>query len=136
MLRNRSRQLLAAAVAATLGGSAAAASFAAAVDGVVSPGEYGNALALQGTQTGYGNDQSELDGLYGTYTPGGSLNFALTGNLTNNGMVVFLDARSGGGIANTAPGGFNQLGSVGGERSDDWGTDTDGGAPVGATPGG
>jgi hypothetical protein len=130
----KTKPVLAAAVAAL---ATPALSLATTVDGIVTAGEYGpNALALQGTATGYGDNQSELDGLYATYAPGGSLNFALTGNLTNNGIVVFLDTRSGGGIANTAGGGYNQFGSVGGERSDDWGTDIDGGDGVTPTPGG
>ncbi len=100
--------------------------------------EYGAARALQGTATGFGNNFSELNGAYGTYAGTGALNLAITGNLegNSNGFIIFLDSKGGGAIANTAGGGFNQFGSVGGQYTDDWGTDTDGGPGVNPTPGG
>jgi hypothetical protein len=108
------------------------------VDGTVSGGEYGPARALQAAPTGFGNNFSELNGAYGTYTPGGNLSLALTGNLegNGNGLLIFIDARAGGGVVSTLPGGFGVLGSLGGARVDDWGNDTDGGAGVNPTPGG
>src|SRR5262245_2098448 len=138
---NRKKRLtlaLAAAAAATAGiGSFARAQIT--VDGSITTAEYGPALALQGTVTGFGNNVSELDGFYRNYNVGtGALNVGVTGNLegNGNGFVLFLDSRGGGGIANTAGGGFNQFGSIPGRYSDDWGTDTDGGTGVSPTPGG
>jgi hypothetical protein len=100
--------------------------------------EYGAALALQGTATGFGNNFSELNGAYGTYSGTGAMNLAITGNVegNSNGFVIFLDSKAGGGIASTAGGGYNKFGSVGGQYTDDWGTDTDGGPGVTPTPGG
>jgi MYXO-CTERM domain-containing protein len=62
----------------------------------------------------------------------------LTGNLegNGNGIVVLLDTRAGGAVAGSVGAGFGIIGSVGGQRIDDWGTDTDGGAGVSPTPGG
>lgn len=125
--------------------SAAAAALAASValavptvDGVVSPGEYGAPVAVQDTPTGFGNNFSELNAAFATYIPGIGLHLALTGNLegNGNGLVIFLDARSGGGVASTLGSGHGVMGSVGGARIDDWGTDRDGGAGVDPTPGG
>src|SRR5438105_8558927 len=118
--------------------SAAAAALAsssafAGVDGNIS-GDFGSALAVQGISTNWGTS-NQLDGLYGSYSTG-AMNFALTGNLDGNGWVLFIDGRSGGGVANVAEGGFNRFGSMGGERTDDWGTDIDGGDGVSPTPGG
>src|SRR5437870_12802166 len=134
-MTRKTAYLIAVAAASALASSAQAQT----VDGIVSPGEYGPALALQGTRTGFGNNFSELDGAYGGYNAGaGTINLAFTGNLegNGNGFIIFLDTKSGGGIANTQGGGFNQFGSMGGTRIDDWGTDTDGGAGVTPTPGG
>ncbi|HEX8521820.1 MAG TPA: PEP-CTERM sorting domain-containing protein [Tepidisphaeraceae bacterium] len=99
--------------------------------------EYGAALALQGTPTQFGNNVSELNGAYGNYTVGGSLNLGVTGNLegNGNGFVIFLDSKSGGAVAQTAGGGFNRFGSIGGAKTDDWGTDTNGGADNTPNPG-
>jgi len=76
----------------------AGASQAQTIDGAVGTGEYPVALALQSTQTGFGNNFSELDGAYGNYTVGGAMNLAFTGNLegNSNGFVLFLDSRNGG----------------------------------------
>ncbi len=109
----------------------------AVVDGTVSGGEYGAARALQTTATVWGDNFNEMDGLYANFAPATpSLNFALTGNLSDNGWTFFIDAKSGGGVAQVVNGGYNRYGSLGGERTDDWGTDTDGGDGVNPTPGG
>src|SRR5215813_3101765 len=112
-MSRKAAYLIAVAAVSALGSGARAQT----VDGIVSPGEYGPALALQGTRTGFGNNVSELDGAYGGYDVGtGSVNLALTGNLegNNNHLIIFIDAKSGGGVANTQGGGFNQFGSMGG----------------------
>ena len=137
-MSRKSATLLAGAALATL------ASFASAqvtVNGVVGGGEYAAPLTLQTTKTGFGNNFNELNGAYGAYDlTSGVLNLAFTGNLEGTGFpnrfVLFLDTKSGGVVANAAGGGFNQFGSVGGQATDDWGTDTDGGAGVSPTPGG
>jgi hypothetical protein len=111
----------------------------AQVNGANDAGEYGAARATQNVGTGFGNNFSELNAAFATWNPGaGTLRLLLTGNLegNGNGIVLFMDTRAGGAIANTLPGGFGQMGSVGGARIDDWGTDTDGGPGVTPTPGG
>ncbi len=125
-----------AAVAASVAASISAR--ASTVNGVVAGGEYTLTLATQNAPTGFGDNFSELNQAFANYAPGGNLELALTGNLegNGNGLVLFIDSKVGGAISNTAGGGFNQFGSVAGARVDDWGTDTDGGAGVGATPGG
>jgi hypothetical protein len=86
-----SRKTLSLLTAAALAAIGAPVTFAATVDGTVSAGEYGpSALALQGTYTNWGNNANELDGLYGSYTPGGGVGVALTGNLSNNGFTLAL----------------------------------------------
>ncbi|HYO11332.1 MAG TPA: PEP-CTERM sorting domain-containing protein [Tepidisphaeraceae bacterium] len=126
--------LLAMAAAAALPFAARAAT----VDGIITtpgqdePPEYGTVLATQNNQTGFGNNVSELNQALSNYTPGGNLELLLTGNLegNGNGLVIFIDSKAGGAIAGTAGGGFNQFGSVGGARVDDWGNDQDGGTGV------
>lgn len=99
---------------------------------------YGAPLAVQDTPTGFGDNQSELDAAYATLDGSGNLSLLLTGNLQDggNGLVIFVDSRAGGAIASTQGDGSGVIGSVGGARTDDWGTDTDGGAGVSPTPGG
>jgi hypothetical protein len=120
------------------------ASRAATVDGAVSLGEYGAPLAIQDTPTGYGDTDgvmffgSELDAIYGNLIPGG-IELALTGNIedgTGNSIVIFLDVRAGGAVDTILGGGYGQLGSFGGQRTDDWGNDVDGGPGVTNTAGG
>jgi len=134
-MSRQSTSLLAAAALAAL---ASAASAQITIDGIVSPGEYGaSPVAIQNNKTHFGNNFNELDAAYATYNPGSALNLAVTGNLAQgNFFLLFLDTRSGGGIANPTGGGYNQFGSVGGAHVDDFGTDTDGGTGVSATPGG
>jgi hypothetical protein len=57
-------------------------------------------------------------------------------NGSGNGLVIFIDSRAGGANAGTVGTGYGVMGSVGGSRIDDWGTDTDGGLGVSPTPGG
>lgn len=107
------------------------------IDGI-RDASYGAPRALQDTPTGFGNNLSELNGAYGVAAPDGSLSLMLTGNLENggNGLVIFIDSKPGGAVASTLPGGEGVIGSVGGQRSDDWGTDIDGSTSVAPTPGG
>jgi hypothetical protein len=109
---------------------------AATIDGMVEAG-YGSAIAIQDTPTGFGDNFNELDAAY-AILQGGDVSLMLTGNLegNGNGLVIFIDSRAGGAIASTLGDGSGVMGSVGGARIDDWGTDTDGGAGVSATPGG
>ncbi len=115
------------------------ASALAAVDGQNGPGDnYGSALAVQDTPTGFGNNQSELNAAFAKLDISGNLSLLLTGNLQDggNGLVIFIDSRAGGAIASTLGDGSGVMGSVGGARVDDWGTDLDGGVGVNPTPGG
>ena len=136
MLRRGS---LVSACAATALGAVAVPAAVAQVNGARDAGEYGAARATQNVGTGFGNNFSELNAAYATFNPGaGTLRLLLTGNLegNGNGIVVFMDTRAGGAVANTLPGGFGQFGSVGGARVDDWGTDLDGGPGINPSPGG
>jgi hypothetical protein len=64
---------------------------------------YGPALAVQTVETGFGNNQSELNAVY-FHTDGGNLNLIFTGNLeTNfNKLHILLDYTAGG--SNTGAG--------------------------------
>lgn len=114
------------------------------VDGMVSPGEYGLPFAVQTAPTGFGNATqenrggSELNAMFARLMPNGDLALALTGNLeTNgNGLVLFIDTFAGGAVDEPLESGFGPVASVGGQRIDDWGNDTDGGSGVNPTPGG
>src|SRR2546421_12870728 len=100
----KTRSILAGAVAAALAtGQAAAAN---TVDGTVSAGEYTGGSVLQNNATGFGNNQSELNGAYWNYAPGGNLELAIPGNLESSGgnpnrFILFIDSKAGGGIANS-----------------------------------
>lgn len=85
--------------------AAAAGASAQVIDGTADA-SYGPALAVQNTQTGFGDSNlgqvnfangSELDGLFG-YISGGNLNLVLTGNLESNynKLELFFDTRAGG----------------------------------------
>ncbi|HEY7087842.1 MAG TPA: hypothetical protein VH518_07105 [Tepidisphaeraceae bacterium] len=108
------------------------------VDGAVGAGEFNVTLATQTNTTGFGDNQSELNQGLARLSAGGELQLMLTGNLeaNGNGLVIFLDTKAGGVVASTTAGGYGVFGSVGGQRTDDWGTDTDGGATVLPTPNG
>jgi hypothetical protein len=108
------------------------------VDGTVKPA-YFAPVAVQDTPTGFGNNESELNAAYARLDASGNLSLLLTGNLQNNGngLVLFIDSRAGGGVADSvtlSP--YGILGSIGGAKTDDWGTDTDGSGGVNPTPGG
>jgi hypothetical protein len=137
MSNRKTIAVLSAAVVASISAQRALAN---TVDGTVSNGEYANSV-LQNNATGFGNNQSELNGAYWNYTPNGNLELAIPGNLELSGgnpnrFVMFIDSKAGGAMANSVAGGFGQFGSVAGAGVDDWGTDTDGGPGVTATPGG
>jgi len=71
-----------------------------AVSGSTIPARYGQGslLATQTRPTGYGDNQSELNQLFGRYD-GSYLRLGITGNLqtnTKNGIVVLLDTKTGG----------------------------------------
>jgi hypothetical protein len=59
--------------------------------------EYGSALAVQTVQTGFGDNESELDAMYSNITSG-RLSLFFAGNLQSNynKLVVFLDTKNGG----------------------------------------
>lgn len=122
-------------VLACVVGSAAAS---AQVNGLIAPGEYSAMLAAQTVGTGFGNNSSELDAAYAGFGADGAFRLGFTGNLEQSGntLVLFLDVRLGGGVSSTLPGGYGVLGSIGGQRADDWGTDNDGDFGVSPTPGG
>lgn len=67
-----------------------------AVDGT-RDAEYGAALALQTVDTGFGNNQSELDGMYSNISSG-RLSLFFSGNVESNynKLAIFLDTKSGG----------------------------------------
>lgn len=105
---------------------ASTASAVIAIDGTLDA-EYGPAVAVQDTPTGFGDNFSELNAAFAKLD-GGNLSLLLTGNLEGNGnaIVLFVDSRAGGAIAEADVNGFGTIGSIGGARSDDWGNDTDG----------
>src|SRR5688572_23898864 len=97
----------AAASAATVG--ACGFTSAATVNGTVAPSEYAATLATQSTPTFFGDNVSELNQALANYLPGGNLELALTGNLETigNGLVLFVDSKPGGGVANSVGNSFN-----------------------------
>lgn len=82
--------------------AAIAASFASvvmavpAIDGT-RDGDYGAALSVQTVQTGFGDNQSELDALYSNITAG-RLSLFFAGNMESNynKLAIFLDTKAGG----------------------------------------
>ncbi|HUK84065.1 MAG TPA: hypothetical protein VLZ12_15700, partial [Verrucomicrobiae bacterium] len=74
------------------------------VDGTLD-GAYGGAIAVQTVQTGFGDNQSELDAGYATIDSG-RLYIMLTGNIENNGnkLEVFIDSKPGGQTVFTSAG--------------------------------
>lgn len=111
---------------------------ATVIDGEIQAGEYDALLAVQDTPTGFGNNLSELNAVYGTLLPDGTLELGITCNLEGNGnAIVFLfDTRPGGAAAEYLPGGYGRLGAFGGQWTDDWGTDINGTMDVNSPPGG
>ncbi len=110
---------------------ALAASAGAQINGALDAGDnYGSARAVQDTPTGFGDNESEINAVFANYTDSGPLRLLVTGNLTNNSYVFFFDNRTGGCVDNVLAGGYGEIGSIGGAKCDDWGTDTDGGFGV------
>jgi len=110
--------VLASALAATLAGTA----FGQTIDGVADPA-YGPALAIQDTETGFGDSNlgqvdfangSELDGAFGLLT-GGALYLVFAGNLESNfnKLEIFIDSKPGGEnrllMTNSNQGGFLRM---------------------------
>ncbi len=101
-------------------GLAISASAMAQIDGTRGGTDgYGPAVAVQTTNTGFGNNQSEWNAAYGTFS-GGRLNLLLTGNLEANfnKYEIFIDSRSGGQTVYSSPGNFDGTNSMNGLRFD------------------
>ena len=69
----------------------------AAIDGDITGDGYGSALAVQGIQTQFGDNFSELNAAYAQINAG-NLQVALTGNIENNfnKVILFIDSVAGG----------------------------------------
>lgn len=82
--------------AVALGAAASAAAAAPVLDGVRDVA-YGSPAAVQTVQTGFGDNENELNAAYGSIE-GGTLYLMLTGNLQNNfnKLNIFIDAHAGG----------------------------------------
>jgi hypothetical protein len=81
-----------------VGAVAGLAGAAPVINGTISAGDlYGPALAVQTTQTQFGDNESEWNAAYGSLA-GGRLNLGLTGNIEANfnRLEVFIDSRAGG----------------------------------------
>ncbi len=67
------------------------------IDGTIAGDSYGPAASVQAVQTGFGDNQSELDAAYCT-SVGGRFYLALTGNLEDNfnKIEIFIDSKAGG----------------------------------------
>lgn len=67
------------------------------VDGTRAGDPYGSPLAVQTVQTGFGDNESELNAAYATVS-GGRLYLMLTGNIQNNfnKLEIFIDSAAGG----------------------------------------
>jgi hypothetical protein len=94
--------LICGAVTALLGAAASANAQPASINGAYDP-SFGSALSVQTDATGFGPNQSELDGAYGLIT-GGNLYLFLSGNLQNNGnnINLFIAGAGGQGTLNAA----------------------------------
>lgn len=108
------------------------------IDGTLFGDEFPPALAQQSTGTGFGNNVSELDALYAFRSELGLLHVFVSGNVEGNGnsIVLFLDVKPGGCVESTLRRGHGVIGSIDGQRCDDWGTDVDGDVGVWPTPAG
>ncbi|MCB9914879.1 MAG: hypothetical protein H6828_06970 [Planctomycetes bacterium] len=85
------------------------------VDGTIAGDAYGGALGIQSVETGFGDNFSELDAVYGAIY-GGRLHLALTGNLENNfnKLEVFIDSVPGGeNVLSGTPGNDNAFNMTG-----------------------
>src|SRR5205085_8778964 len=94
-MHNRPSMILAAAVASALSGFSAALHAAPTVDGTLDASGY-TRFATQTVQTGFGDNNSEIDAGY-YRIENGKLYVMVTGNVESNGnkFVVFFDTRSG-----------------------------------------
>ena len=84
---------LAAAMAMALTGHAAAVT----LDGSIAGDGYGSALAVQTVETGFGDNQSELNAAYAQIS-GGTLYLTITGQVESNfnKLNIFFDTVAGG----------------------------------------
>lgn len=84
-------------VAASSVAIAAGNALAVTTDGDLTGDGYGAALALQTVQTQFGDNASEMNGIYAQVN-GGKLSIMFTGNIENNfnKFELFLDSRTGG----------------------------------------
>jgi hypothetical protein len=73
------------------------ATASAAIDGDLAGDGYGPARAVQGIQTQFGDNLSELNAAYARFVDG-NLNLALTGNIESNlnKVIIFIDSVAGG----------------------------------------
>ena len=73
------------------------AAYAQVVDGTRAGDPYGAPWAVQTVQTGFGDNESELNAAYATIS-GGRLYLMLTGNIQNNfnKLEIFIDSKAGG----------------------------------------
>src|SRR4051812_39782489 len=96
-MNKRSKSLLAAAVAAGLSATYTAQAAPPVIDGSLDAGAVWTRFGTQTNNTGFGNNQSELDAAY-YHIEGGKLYVFLSGNLESNfnKMEVFFDTRAGG----------------------------------------
>ncbi|HUF64191.1 MAG TPA: PA14 domain-containing protein [Verrucomicrobiales bacterium] len=88
------------------------AAHAVVIDGSIAQDDYGDPLAIQTVNTGFGDNNSELNAAYGKIA-GGILYLALTGNLEGNfnKLEIFIDA---------APGGQNVIERASNLNNDNW----------------
>ncbi|MFT3786228.1 MAG: PEP-CTERM sorting domain-containing protein [Tepidisphaeraceae bacterium] len=96
--RSRQASMLVAAVAVVSGLLSSHASAQIVVDGTLDAA-YGTPLTVQTVNTGFGDNQSELDALYAKVDPATrKLNIFLAGNAesNNNKLVLFFDTKAGG----------------------------------------
>lgn len=95
--------------------AATTAHAAPTVNGTVTGADmYGPALAVQTTQTAWGDNENELNAAYGLITAG-RLHLAFTGNLANNfnNLEIFIDSRPGGQNVYASAGNDNTAGMNG-----------------------
>ena len=85
------------------------------IDGTIAGDSYGPAVAVQGTETGFGDNLSEINACYATFEAG-RLVFAITGNIEDNfnKLEIFLDTVPGGENVFTAVPGNDNTGVMAG----------------------
>lgn len=89
--------------AALTGALVTCASAIPTINGNITGDGYGSAAGVQGVETQFGDNQSELDAAYGVIQ-GGRLYLTLTGNLEANfnKLEIFIDSRAGGSLVYNA----------------------------------